>query len=93
MSSTYDNLNIRTTEELNEMSSTHDTLKVRDAEELLNKNIHNLQEQLTHASKRVAYLAETLGSIIAIHRDLEYHLQGIDIYIDDIKKLIHEGSR
>tara|TARA_R100000656_G_C3930161_1_gene124663 strand:+ start:464 stop:694 length:231 start_codon:yes stop_codon:yes gene_type:complete len=75
------------------MPSPHDELQIMNTEEILNNNIHNLQEQLTHASKRVAYLAETLGSIIAIHRDLEYHLQGIDIYIDDIKKLIDEGSR
>ena len=75
------------------MPSTHDALQIMSTKEILNNNIHNLQEQLTHASKRVAYLAETLGSIVAIHRDLEYHLQGIDIYIDDIKKLIDEGSR
>ena len=75
------------------MPSTHDSLQIMSTKEILNNNIYNLQEQLTHASKRVAYLAETLGSIIAIHRDLEYHLQGIDIYIDDIKKLIDEGSR
>ena len=62
------------------MPSPHDELQIMNTEEILNNNIHNLQEQLTHASKRVAYLAETLGSIIAIHRDLEYHLQGIDIH-------------
>ena len=73
------------------MSSHHDNLKVRDMEEILKDNVNNLEYQLTHANSRVASLTEKLGSILAIHRDLEYHLQGIEIYISDIKELIGKG--
>ena len=70
------------------MSSAHDNLKVRDMKEILEDNVNNLEYQLVHANSRVASLTEKLGNILAIHRDLEYHLQGIDIYISDIKELI-----
>ena len=59
-------------------------------EEVLRKNINNLQEQLVHANKRVVALGNTVSSILAIQKDIDYHLQGIDIYIDDIRKLIDE---
>ncbi len=72
------------------MSSTYDALNVRTTEEILKDNVYDLQKQLTHANKRVAALAEKLGNIIAIHKDLEYHLQGIEIYISDIKELMNE---
>ena len=70
------------------MSSAHDNLKVRDMKEILEDNVNNLEYQLVHANSRVASLTEKLGNILAIHRDLEYHLQGIEIYISDIKELI-----
>ena len=70
------------------MSSHHDNLKVRDMKEILEDNVNNLEYQLVHANSRVASLTEKLGNILAIHRDLEYHLQGIEIYISDIKELI-----
>ena len=72
------------------MSSTYDALNVRTTEEILKDNVYDLQKQLTHANKRVAALAEKLGNIIAIHKALEYHLQGIEIYISDIKELMNE---
>jgi len=70
------------------MPSYHDTLQVRDMKEILKDNVNNLEHQLTHANSRVASLTEKLGSILAIHRDLEYHLQGIEIYLSDIKELL-----
>jgi len=70
------------------MSSHHDNLKVRDMKEILEDNVNNLEYQLVHANSRVASLTEKIGNILAIHRDLEYHLQGIEIYISDIKELI-----
>ena len=72
------------------MNSTYDNLGVRTTEEILEKNIDDLQKQLTHANARVVSLAEKLGNIISIHKDLEYHLEGIDIYIGDIRRLIKE---
>jgi len=72
----------------NVMISVHDNLEVLSTEEILKKNVYDLQEQLVFANKRVTSLADKLGSILAIHRDLEYHLQGIEIYISDIKKLL-----
>ena len=73
------------------MSYTNDELNVRTTEEILKKNVYDLQKQVVHANKRVTALADKLGSILAIHRDLEYHLQGIEIYISDIKELIGKG--
>ena len=73
------------------MSSHHDNLKVRDMKEILEDNVNNLEYQLVHANSRVASLTEKIGNILAIHRDLEYHLQGIEIYISDIKELINKG--
>ncbi len=70
------------------MISVHDNLEVLSTEEILKKNVYDLQEQLVFANKRVTSLADKLDSILAIHRDLEYHLQGIEIYISDIKKLL-----
>ena len=72
------------------MSSHHDNLKIMDTEEILKNNVYDLQEQLTHANKRVASLTDTLRSIISVQEDLDYHLQGIEIYINDIRKLINE---
>ena len=72
------------------MSSAHDNLQVRDMKEILKDNVNNLEYQLTHVNSRVTSLTEKLGNILAIHRDLEYHLQGIEIYISDIKELINE---
>ena len=72
------------------MSSHHDNLKIMDTEELLKNNVYDLQEQLTYANKRVASLTDTLRSIISVQEDLDYHLQGIEIYINDIRKLIDE---
>tara|TARA_R100001530_G_scaffold122425_2_gene90055 strand:- start:537 stop:761 length:225 start_codon:yes stop_codon:yes gene_type:complete len=74
------------------MPSYHDTLQVRDMKEILKDNVNNLEHQLTHANSRVASLTEKLGNILAIHRDLEYHLQGIEIYLSDIKELIGKGE-
>jgi hypothetical protein len=71
------------------MSSTYDALNVRTTEEILRKNVYDLQKQLTHANKRVASLSEKLGNILSIQKDLEYHLQGIEIYIEDIQRLIN----
>ena len=59
-------------------------------EEILIKNMDNLQDQLINANKRVVALGNTVSSILAIQKDIDYHLQGIDIYIDDIRKLIDE---
>ena len=70
------------------MSSAHDNLKVRDMKEILEDNVNNLEYQLVHANNRVTSLTEKIENILAIHRDLEYHLQGIEIYISDIKDLI-----
>tara|TARA_R100000656_G_scaffold58497_2_gene45596 strand:- start:65 stop:334 length:270 start_codon:yes stop_codon:yes gene_type:complete len=78
------------TNERNKMSYTNNKLNVRTTEEILKKNVNSLQDQLVFANKRVASLADKLGSILAIHRDLEYHLQGIEIYISDIKELLDE---
>ena len=78
------------TSERNKMSYTNDELNVRTTEEILKKNVNSLQDQSVFANKRVASLADKLGSILAIHRDLEYHLQGIEIYISDIKELLDE---
>ena len=72
------------------MSSTYDALNVRTTEEILKNNVYDLQEQLTYANKRVASLTDTLRSIISVQEDLDYHLQGIEIYINDIRKLINE---
>ena len=72
------------------MSSHHDNLKVRDMKEILKDNVNNLEYQLVHVNSRVTSLTEKLGNILAIHRDLEYHLQGIEIYLSDIKELINE---
>ena len=74
------------------MSSAHDDLNIMSTKDILEKNVYDLQEQVIHANKRVASLADKLGYILAIHRDLEYHLQGIEIYISDIKELINEGK-
>ena len=74
------------------MSSAHDNLNVMSTKDILEKNVYDLQAQLTHANRRVASLADKLGSILAIHRDLEYHLQGIEIYISDISELINESK-
>ena len=72
------------------MSSAHDNLQVRDMKEILKDNVNNLEYQLVHVNSRVTSLTEKLGNILAIHRDLEYHLQGIEIYLSDIKELINE---
>ena len=72
------------------MPSHHDNLQVRDMKEILKDNVNNLEYQLVHVNSRVTSLTEKLGNILAIHRDLEYHLQGIEIYISDIKELINE---
>ena len=72
------------------MPSHHDNLQVRDMKEILKDNVNNLEYQLTHVNSRVTSLPEKLGNILAIHRDVEYHLQGIEIYISDIKELINE---
>ena len=74
------------------MPSHHDNLQVRDMKEILKDNVNNLEYQLTHVNSRVTSLTEKLGNILAIHRDLEYHLQGIEIYISDIKELIGKGG-
>ena len=73
------------------MPSRHNNLQVRDMQEKLKDNVNNLEYQLTNANSRVASLTEKLGNILAIHKDLEYHLQGIEIYISDIKELISKG--
>ena len=72
------------------MPSHHDNLQVRDMKEILKDNVNNLEYQLIHVNSRVTSLTEKLGNILAIHRDLEYHLQGIEIYLSDIKELINE---
>ncbi len=72
------------------MSYTNDELNVRTTEEILKKNVHDLQEQLVNANRRVKSLADTLGNIIAMHKDIEYHLQGIEIYVHDIKELLDD---
>ena len=72
------------------MPSHHDNLQVRDMKEILKDNVNNLEYQLVHVNSRVTSLTEKLGNILAIHRDLEYHLQGIEIYLSDIKELINE---
>jgi hypothetical protein len=74
------------------MISAHDTLGVMSTEEILKKNVYDLQEQLVFANKRVASLADKMGYVISIHKDLEYHLQGIEGYITDIKELLNEGK-
>jgi hypothetical protein len=74
------------------MPSTHDYLEIMTTEEILKKNVHDLQGQLVHANKRVLALADKLGNILAIQRDLEYHLQGIEIYISDISEMINENK-
>jgi len=73
------------------MPSRHNNLQVRDMQEKLKDNVNNLEYQLTNANSRVASLTEKLGNILAIHKDLEYHLQGIEIYISYIKELINKG--
>ena len=72
------------------MSYTNDELNVRTTEEILKKNVYALQEQLVNANKRVASLIDTLGNIINMHKDIEYKLQGIEIYVHDIKELIDD---
>jgi len=72
------------------MSSTYDELNVRTTEEILKNNVHDLQEQLVNANKRVASLRDTLNNIINMHKDIEYKLQGIEIYVHDIKELIDD---
>jgi|TARA_R100001530_G_C4293915_1_gene148728 hypothetical protein len=72
------------------MSYTNDELNVRTTEEILKKNVYDLQEQLVNANRRVKSLADTLGNIIAMHKDIEYHLQGIEIYVHDIKELLDD---
>ena len=75
------------------MSSTYDELNVRTTEEILKNNVHDLQEQLVNANKRVASLRDTLNNIINMHKDIEYKLQGIEIYVHDIKELIDDQLR
>ena len=72
------------------MSSTYDELNVRTTEEILKNNVHDLQEQLVVANKRVVSLIDTLNNIINMHKDIEYKLQGIEIYVHDIKELIDD---
>jgi hypothetical protein len=72
------------------MSSTYDELNVRTTEEILKNNVHDLQGQLVNANKRVASLRDTLNNIINMHKDIEYKLQGIEIYVHDIKELIDD---
>jgi len=74
------------------MSSAHDNLNIMSTKDILEKNVYDLQYQLTHANERVAHLADKLGNILAIHADLAYHLQGIEIYISDIKELLDESK-
>ena len=74
------------------MSSYHDNLEIMSTKDILEKNVYDLQKQLTHANERVSHLADKLGNILSIHKDLEYHLQGIDIYISDIKELLDESK-
>ena len=59
-------------------------------EEILIKNMDNLQDQLINANKRVVALGNTVSNILAIQKDIDYHLQGIDIYINDIRELINK---
>ena len=72
------------------MFSTYDKLNVRTTEEILKNNVHDLQEQLVVANKRVVSLIDTLNNIINMHKDIEYKLQGIEIYVHDIKELIDD---
>ena len=74
------------------MSSAHDNLNIMSTKDILEKNVYDLQAQLTHANERVASLADKLGYILAIHRDLEYHLQGIEIYISYIQEMLDESK-
>ena len=75
------------------MSSTYDELNVRTTEEILKNNVRDLQGQLVNANKRVASLRDTLNNIINMHKDIEYKLQGIEIYVHDIKELIDDQLR
>ena len=72
------------------MSSYHDNLEIMSTKDILEKNVYDLQEQLVNANRRVKSLADTLGNIIAMHKDIEYHLQGIEIYVHDIKELLDD---
>ena len=87
MVSIYDNLGVRTSEEIEDQMT-----RSMSTKDILRKNVYDLQEQLTHANKRVSSLADKLRYILAIHRDLEYHLQGIEIYISDIQEMLDESK-
>ena len=72
------------------MPSYHDSLQVMTTEEVLKKNIYDLQEQLTTANKRIVSLMGTVQSLNKKLGNVKFTLDGIDIYINDVKGLLND---
>jgi len=72
------------------MPSYHDSLQVMTTEEVLKKNIYDLQEQLTTANKRIVSLMGTVQSLNKKLDNVKFTLDGIDIYINDVKGLLND---
>tara|TARA_R110000824_G_scaffold85162_6_gene211918 strand:+ start:2327 stop:2563 length:237 start_codon:yes stop_codon:yes gene_type:complete len=60
--------------------------------ELLEENLYHLNEQLNIANERAISIIDVINKISSIQSDLQYHLQGMQIYSNDIMELINESK-
>ena len=74
------------------MPSTHDSLQVMTTEEILLKNVYDLQEQLVIANKRIVSLTDAVQDFNKKLKKVKYNIDGISIYINDVKGLLNEGK-
>jgi len=73
------------------MSSHHDNVNIMDTKEILKKNVYDLQEQLVSSHKRIITLLSTVDELKNIMEEIDYYLQGIKIYTDDISNLLNKN--
>jgi hypothetical protein len=62
-----------------------------DTKEILKKNVYDLQEQLVSSHKRIITLLSTVDELKNIMEEIDYYLQGIKIYTDDISNLLNKN--
>ena len=70
--------------------SYHDKLNIMYTEESLKKNVHDLQEQLVVANKRVLYF---MGKVVDLNKkisEIDQYISGVEIYLTDVKGLLDD---
>jgi len=86
MNSIYDDLGVKTTEELLNEISNKDNIQSMTTEDILKKNVYDLQEQLAIANTKIISLMDTVRHLNKKLNNAKFTLEGINIYINDVKK-------